>query len=100
MAFPAIDPFLFYKRGIDGLEEIQVTQVEDTCGVRSEKFSMLEIAKFKAFNSTPRILTFPLKFNGLWIDKTRSNGYSTDQFDYFTSIKEINPSQLGKCVSK
>ncbi len=69
-----------------------MTQVDDTCGGGNKDFSSLEADKSKAFNCKPRNTTFPMKFNGIWIEKSKLEGYETHQYDYCQSIEELEPS--------
>ncbi len=86
MSASALDPCLFYKTNTQGLEGIQVTQVDDTCGGGNETFAALEAEKSLLFNCKPRTTDFPMKFNGLWIERFQKNGYLTHQNDYGESV--------------
>lgn len=92
MKSSALDPCLFYKH-IDGkLEGIQVTQVDDTVGTGTERFSKLEIEKSSKFECKPRTESFPMKFNGMILEKS-GNGYVINQHEYCTKMEPI-PTEL------
>ena len=89
MGVTALDPCFFFKHGPQGLEGIQITQVDDTCGGGNNDFSILESKQAQKFNSKPRTSEMPIKFNGSWIDKLDNNNFIIHQKDYGRSIFEM-----------
>ena len=75
MKFTALDPCLVYKHGKNGLEGLQVMQVDDICGERSPDFPILETRKAEILNSEPQSSNLSLKLIGLCIDKFSNEGY-------------------------
>ena len=100
MKASALDPCFFYKIGPNGIEGLQVTQVNDTCGGRSSDFSVLVATKAKQFSSKPRSSRLPLKFNGLWINKFGEDGYQMHENNYAEQVEQSNSIRDFKNPSK
>ena len=88
MKSTVLDPCFFYKHGENGLEGLQVTQVDDTCGGGTNNFSSLESTAAKKFESNPRVSKLPIKFNGMWIDRVNDETH-IHQKDYGEKIVEM-----------
>ena len=81
-----LDPSFFLKSGPSGLEGVQLTLVDDTCGGRSSEFSLLESKKAEKLNCKDRAATLPLKFNGIWIDGFGVDKLKVHQYYYSDRI--------------
>ena len=77
-----LDHCFFYKFGPCGLDGVQLTQVDDTCGGGSSDFSALESEKGAIFNCKTRSSSLPIKFNGIWIDSADESVFKVHQNDY------------------
>ena len=86
MKATTLDSCFFYKTDENGLIGIQVTQVDNTCGGRSQQFSSIENEKSKQFNTKPRTSKLPTKFNGLSIDRSSRWVFIIRQNDYGRTI--------------
>ena len=88
MTVSDIDPCLFYKINSNELEGIQVAQLHDACGGENKEFESLEADKSKSVKTKPKTNVFPIKFNGLAIDKLiGKKGFVTHQPDYCDTVK-------------
>lgn len=79
MSVSSLDPYLFYKRDSGKLDDVQVSQVDDTCGGDITEFAALEELKSKELNAKIRTTSFPMKFNGMWIANPSPSIYRIHQ---------------------
>ncbi len=95
----ALDPCFFYKKDRRKLVGVQVVQAKDTWERGAEEFAILDAEKSKQFECKPRVASFPLKLNGIWIESSKNGGYSILQKDYCQSITFTELSKTRRSVT-